>query len=43
MKCAVMLLAWERALVSCFDGGNFTQVGANLDSALVELRGFLAV
>ncbi|WP_306213876.1 TetR family transcriptional regulator [Actinoplanes sp. RD1] len=41
MHSAVMLLAWEKALVSCYGRDDFGRAGAELDTALGELRALL--
>ncbi|SNY67486.1 TetR/AcrR family transcriptional regulator [Paractinoplanes atraurantiacus] len=41
MECGLMMLAWEKALTSCYDRGDFSRAGAELDAALEELRSFL--
>ncbi|WP_305788283.1 TetR/AcrR family transcriptional regulator [Symbioplanes lichenis] len=40
MQCGAMLLAWEKALVSCYEREDFGRAGAELDAAVAELRGF---
>lgn len=41
MQCAVMMLAWEKALVTCYERGDFSRVGEELDTAISDLRSFL--
>ncbi|GAB7007152.1 TetR family transcriptional regulator [Nocardioides sp. AN3] len=42
LRCAAMMIALEKALVSCLAHDDFTRVGAELDMALEQLRSFLA-
>ncbi|WP_190195333.1 TetR/AcrR family transcriptional regulator [Streptomyces minutiscleroticus] len=42
MQCAVMMLAWEKALMSCYERDDFSRVGEELDVAVSDLRSFLA-
>ncbi|GAA0481772.1 hypothetical protein Ade02nite_57320 [Paractinoplanes deccanensis] len=42
MQCAVMMLAWEKALVACYGLDDFARAGEELDIALGELRSFVA-
>ncbi|MFF5083670.1 hypothetical protein ACFY36_42035 [Actinoplanes sp. NPDC000266] len=42
MECGLMMPAWEKALTSCYEHNDFTRAGAELDSALTELRTFLS-
>ncbi|GAA2246521.1 TetR family transcriptional regulator [Herbiconiux moechotypicola] len=41
MQCALMLQAWEKALLSCFEKDDFAVIGAELDLALEQMRTFL--
>lgn len=42
MQCAAMMLAWEKALVSCYERDDFSRAGEELDTAISDLRSFLA-
>ncbi|MFG1994116.1 TetR/AcrR family transcriptional regulator [Actinoplanes sp. NPDC048988] len=41
LQCGLMMLAWEKALTSCYEAGDFTRAGDELDAALEESRAFL--
>ncbi|RWZ58503.1 TetR family transcriptional regulator [Labedella populi] len=41
LHSGVMMLAWERALVACAGDNDFSRVGAELDTAIGEIRRFV--
>jgi AcrR family transcriptional regulator len=41
LQCGVMMLAWERALVTCYERKDFSGVGGEFDAAVVEVRTFI--
>jgi AcrR family transcriptional regulator len=42
LQSGVMMLAWERALVGCYERQDFSRIGVELDGALEDLRHFVA-